>query len=253
MTFLSHILNSERETRPFRLLSLVLVSATLYFRADEIALAPALIWIVAFFVYTLILAYVLPWLTSRLRLTDLTTLIVSLSMIDAVVVTAMVHFTGGITTITVILIPLFIMYQPHTSGMVSATLFALLYTGAAFLEEEVRGSIPLLIGQIGLFYLLSWLSGQLAKRILLDRQEKELLQDLIYQMGATHGIRLEAVHLLSNTASLQGAAKDESSMAQFIEDLREMRHVSAVRLARVVRPKAPQVGGITFTLTARLR
>jgi hypothetical protein len=72
-------------------------------------------------------------------------------------------------------------------------------------------------------------------------------------MGAIHGIRLETVQLLSNTTSLQGAAEDESSMAQFIEALRAMRHVSAVRLARVARPKAPQVGGITFTLTAKLR
>jgi hypothetical protein len=185
MTFLSHILNTEQETRAFRLLSLVLVSASLYFQADEIPLTPAsLIWIVAFFAYTLILTYALPWLTSRLRLTDLTTLVISLSMIDAVVVTAMVHFTGCITTITVILIPLFIMYHamylPHTSGMASATLFALLYTGAAFLEKEIQGSIPLLVGQVGLFYLSACLTGQLAKRILLDRQEKELLQDLIY-------------------------------------------------------------------------
>ena len=56
MLSIAHILHTERETRRFRLLCLLLAAVTLYFRLDEVSVTPAIASMVAFLVYTLVLA-----------------------------------------------------------------------------------------------------------------------------------------------------------------------------------------------------
>lgn len=259
MTTLTHILSTEQETRRFRLLSLVVVVATLNFRTDDISLVPALLWIAAFFFYTLLLGKALTRLTARTSAAELPYLIYGMIVVDTIAVTALVHFTGGIASITVILIPLFIMYHTtylgNRSGLVSAALFAVLYLFTAQLEGEVAGRAGLLIGQVGLFFLLAVFSSYLARRTLMEINEREVLQDLIFDAGLANGIHVEPMLVEDDVASFDGKAKDEESIEQFIERLQAMRRLSSVRLA-LTTSGATQEGEtniIPFTVSARLK
>ena len=259
MTTLTHILTTERDTRRFRLLSLVVVAATLNFRVGDISLGPALLWIAIFFVYTLLLGKALKRLTARTGAAELPYLIYGMIVVDSISVTALVHFTGGIASITVILIPLFIMY--HTtylskrSGLVSAAIFAVLYLFTAQLEGEVAGRAALLIGQVGLFFLLAVFSAYLGRRTLTEINEREVLQDLIFDAGLANGVHVEPMSVEDDIALFDGKAPDEESIEQFIERLQAMRRLTSVRLA-LTPPVATQEGEsniIPFSVSARLR
>lgn len=254
----AHILNTERETRRFRLLALMVATATLYFQQDEVALLPALLWAFAFFLYTLVLGPALSKLIPSLNATDLSFLVWSMVLVDAVLVVSLVHFSGGVATIAVVLIPLFIIYHAvyrgYSGALLSATLFALLYVGSAFLEGEIETDRPLWVSQVALFYVLATFSGYLAQR--LSREEgrgKDLLQELVVRAGAVHGVRLADVTFAGDTASVEGQAPEEASMQRFLESLRGVRGFSSVRLARVVRGVGDPGRAISFTVAARIK
>jgi hypothetical protein len=230
----------------------VVVAATLNFRSGDITLGPALLWIAAFFAYTLLRGKVLAKLTARTGPTELPYLIYGMIVVDSVAVTALVRFTGGIASITVILIPLFIMYHTtylaNRSGLVSAAIFAVLYLIAAQLEGEVAGRAGLLIGQVGLFFLLAFFSAYLARRTLTEINERELLQDLIFDAGLANGVHLEPMSVENDIASFEGKAKDEESIEQFIERLRAMR-----RLTTLGTTQEGETNIIPFSVSARLK
>ena len=234
---LAHVQDTERDTRRFRLLALVVISASLYFleQDDEVNLPPAAALLALFFAYTLLLGPILARLSSRLQPQNLPYLIYGMILVDAIGVTSLVHFTGGIANITVILIPLFVMYHTiylgNSSGMASTTLFSLLYVGAAFLEDE-QGNGALLVGQVGLFYLLAMFSAYLSKRTLQEVTEREMIQDLIFDAGAAHGIYLEAVTVAADVGSCVGRAPDEASLERFFASVQAMRRLASVRLSR---------------------
>ena len=170
MVSADHILDTERQTRRFRLLALVVATFTIFTVQREVALLPALIWAVLFLIYTLLLGPMLSRLARGSSVTDLVYLLLGLMLVDGGLVIALVHFTGGVTSITIILIPLFVMYHTaywgYRSALASATLFALLYVGEIILTgESVRPE--LLVSQVGLIYILAGLSGYLANRLIL--------------------------------------------------------------------------------------
>ena len=257
----SYFIDTERDTRRFRLLALVIVSTTIHFRVDELALGPAIGSVVAFFLYTFVLGPVLAKIMPRLGPRRRPSLIYLMAGADALAVISLVHFTGGITSITIILIPLFIIYHTiylgTSSGLASATLFSALYLAAAGIEKQIGGNVALLVGQVGLFFVLARLSAYLGKRSLVEAQERELLQDLIFDVGAASGVRLETVTLEGDVVSCVGAAGNDTSLERFLERVQEMRRLSSVRLSRgptsSVDPGAPPVRPIEFTLTARIR
>ena len=256
MSPVAHILNTERETRRFRLLALMVATATIFYQQDELALLPALIWTVVFFGYTLLLGPVISRLARDRSPTDLTYLILSMILIDAGLVTALVHFAGGITTIAFILIPLFVLYhasyQGYSSGVASATLFSILYVGSTMVEELGLAG-PVVVSQLVLFYLLAGLSGYMAKRLMAVEGQKEVLESLIVRASVAHGVRLDDVTLSDNGAALEGEAVDEAAMTRFLEALRAIPRLASVRLARVSDVESAQGRAIAFTVAARVR
>lgn len=255
-----HILNTERETRRFRLLSLVVVAATLYLRQEEVAIVGASAGLASFFAYNLLLGSILPWFVSHTRPRGIPYLIYAMAAVDGVAVTSLVHFTGGITSITVILIPLFVMYHTiylgRRSGIVSASFFSILYLIAAQIEHELAANTGTLVGQVGLFFLLAVFSGYLTRRVLVEAHERELLQDLILDAGAANGVHLEHMTIQGNLASFTGSAPNEAAMEQFLARLQAMRRLSSVRLDRLPSteaPRAPGEGSVVFSVAARIR
>ena len=255
-----HVLNTERDTRRFRLLALMLVTATVYLRQDELDLGPALGWSFFFFAYTLTLGFTFSKIISRWSSRDsLVYVVCALIILEALVVASLIHFAGGIASITIILIPLFIIY--HTiylgrfGGLLSATLFAFMYVGLAFLEEETEGRELFLVSQVVLFYFLAEFSTYLANRIIVEQGEKELLQQFIVDTGQTQGIRLYSFDVAAGTATFDGLAVDETALERFVESLRRMRGLSSIRLSRVSGDQGS--GGesrrITFTVAARFK
>jgi hypothetical protein len=260
MASLDHILTTERDTRRFRLLSLVVVAATLYFRQEDVALVGASVGLAFFFAYNLLLGPILPRFVSRIRPRGIPYLIYAMAAVDGVAVTILVHFTGGITSITVILIPLFVMYHTiylgRRSGIVSASFFSILYLIAARIENELAGNTGVLVGQVGLFFLLAVFSGYLTRRVLVEAQERDLLQDLILDAGAANGVHVEDMTIQGNMASFTGRALNEAAMEQFLARLQAMRRLSSVRLDRLPAPKGPGAtpeGAMAFSVAARVR
>jgi hypothetical protein len=236
----------------------MVATATLYFEQDEVVLLPALLWLVAFFLYTVILGSVLSKLISGLNAADLDYLVWSMVLIDAILVVSLVHFSGGVATMAVVLIPLFIIYHAiyrgYRSGLLSATLFSLLYVGSAFLEGEIVTDRPLWVSQVALFYVLAVFSGYLAQRLSQGQgRERDLLQELVVQAGVTHGVHVMGMTFADDTAAMEGQATDEATMQRFLESLRGVRGFSSVRLARVVRQEGDPRGAISFTVAARVK
>ncbi|MFQ5860360.1 MAG: PilN domain-containing protein [Dehalococcoidia bacterium] len=263
----AHIFSTEQETRRFRLLALVVVASTVFFRQQEfedISLLPTVIVVVLFAIYTLGLG---PLVLSRIasRFTQgasLVYLTLSMVAVDAVAVTLLVHYAGGavgINNFAFILIPLFIMYHTiylgYTSGLFSATLFSVLYVGTAWREGNVEGAGALLASQVALFYLLALFSSYLARKAMEARAEKDLLREFIIGESEAHGVRLQSVTYVGNTISLTGEAIDPLAMESYMEALDKMGSFAFVRLAATSRgeQQEPAAGATPFTIVARLK
>ena len=259
MASVSHILSTERETRLFRLLALVVATIWMYFQQEEVDIAPTAGLILFFFAYTLSLGPLLRGVVTQLSQRLVLYVVLFMVLVDLLVVSFLVHFSGGVNSITVILIPLFIMYHAiylnYLSGLLSATLFSALYVSMAFWSQQVEGNGVLLAGQLSLFYLLAIFSSHLALKIRLDRAERELLQEFVASAGREQGIDLEELSFDDGTVSVAGEAADEATMERFLDALRRMRKLSAVNLIRVGEAERGKAAGktLSFTLRARVR
>ena len=256
MVSAGHILDTERQSRRFRLLAVVVATFTIFTVQREVALLPALIWAFLFFFYTLLMGPLLSRLVQGLSATDLVFLLLGLMVIDGGLVIALVHFTGGVSSITIILIPLFVIYHTtywgYRGGLASATLFAILYYGETILAGE---SIHpgLLVGQVALIYLLAGLTGYLARRLPRAQAQGEVLRGRIAIVGTAHGVEVADVTIAGNTASLAGHAPDEPALARFVDALREMPELASVHLEQSIDAAASPGSRAPFVIAVRVR
>jgi hypothetical protein len=251
-----HVLDTERQSRRYRLLAVVLATFTIFTVQREVALLPALIWAFLFLFYTLLMGPLLSRLVRGLSTNDLVYLLLGLMMVDGGLVIALVHFTGGVTSITIILIPLFVIYHTtywgYRSGLASATLFAILYFGETILAGE---SIHpgLMLGQVALIYLLAMLSAHLASRLARAQAQRELLRGRISAVGTAHGVEVDEVTISGNTASLAALAVDESAVARFVDALREMPELASARLEQTAEAGASPGSLASFAVAVKVR
>ena len=257
MLSIAHILHTERETRRFRLLCLLLAAVTLYFRLDEVSVTPAIASMVAFLVYTLVLAVAFRKVVPRLGIPmALTGFIAGMALADGVFVGAFVYYTGGITAITVILVPLFIIYHTiylgYTSGFVSGIILSSIYLGTALWGSNVQVFVPGIMGQIGLFLLLPVLGGYLAKGMMRAEQSRQGLRTLVRKIAEEHGVTLSPVVIRGSQMFLIGDAPTEAAFARLMEEVQGLPTVLAVRLGQTGTKTNAEGESIRFMLSAKL-
>lgn len=252
----AHIVSTERGTRNFRLLALAVVTITLYFRQEEASIAAATGLVLFFFAYTFSLGYLLPRVARYLGEGGIFSLMVGMAVVDAFTVVSLVYFSGGIDSVSFILIPLFVIYHAiylgYRSALFSATLFALLYVSTVYLENEVTGNEWLLLGQVLLFYLLAIFSGHMATRMVSGEESgRELLLAFIGDVAQGHGIKLGELTITSGMLSVEGQAAAAGAMERFIDALRSARQLSGVQLTSVVADG--QGRAVSFNVRGKLR
>ncbi|MBI4322149.1 MAG: winged helix-turn-helix domain-containing protein [Chloroflexi bacterium] len=168
-------IRTERDTRKFRLLALLLVVAGVYFERQEVALWPAialaglyLLHLVVFF------SVIVRWVPPRL--------------LPYGMLWADVGFVGGtlylfgVDSAFFVFFPIVVFYYAlslgYVGGFVASTLFAFAYIGVAFGHRADLLLGRLLPVQIPLFYLIALFGGYLGqqrKRAQSERQELVLL------------------------------------------------------------------------------
>jgi hypothetical protein len=164
MLSVAHVLDTERETRRFRLLAVLVAGVTLAGQGALTAPTAGLVWILRFLVYAMALSLLLPrLLVSRAAYQAdgapaLTALILLMALLDRVGVMGLVYSSGGIGATAVILMPLFIIYHTfylgYRSGLFSVAVFTLLFGGATLWGGEVHGQLLSLVGLGLLFFFL---------------------------------------------------------------------------------------------------
>lgn len=194
-----HILNTEQDTLRFRLLALVIAAVSLYFSEEDtgnINLLPASALSIVYLVYTILLGRViLSRISPGLALGQRSVYLVSaLILIDTLAVTTMLYLVGGPENMSLILIPLFIVYHSiylgYFSGLISATFFSLFFVVFALLWGKTDFLSSYITLQIPLFYLLAIASGYISERRLKDRWEKDELEHLLLLQGKDRGIEM---------------------------------------------------------------
>ncbi len=186
VTSLDNIIRTERETLKFRLLALAVVVAGLYYKKDDISLAPALGLYMGYLAYTLALDQVA---LKRIRTPFV---VYGMIAVDALAITWGLYLAGGVQSALVILIPLLVVYYSfyfgYTSSIAAATVFSLLYGALILLTEGDRPIAPIVGVQVPFFYLLAIFGGYLSKRRIEERREKEELQEFIRMESRARGL-----------------------------------------------------------------
>ena len=257
MFSLSHILHTERETRRFRLLSVVLVSVTLYFRQEEVNLSLALGGAFVFLLYTMALGPIFSRLAPKLTaLRPMMGLVAAMALVDGISVAFLVHFVGGINSVVVILIPLFIIYHTiylgYTSGLISVVLFSGLYLGLAFWEEEAQGIELGAISPVLLFYLLPILSVALITRVMAATQTQEALHKIFQDQGASLGVEVKSLKLSGLRVSLKGKVSSDEVLVKYVASLQKVPRVASLRLSSVQERRNGAVN-LSFEIGVRLK
>ncbi len=259
-----HILSTEKGTRGFRLLALVMVSIIILFREEEVNLVPASILVVSFIIYTLFLGQALSKIPTDIHQRAVLVYILTMTAVDIALVLTLVHFAGGVENFALLLVPLFILYHTtyagYTSGLFSATFAAVSYVLLAQFEDAAEGNEARLLGQVVLFYLLAGLGGYMANRAavepqLMEPQLREMLQDLIVATGQAHGVAVDSPVVDSKSCYLSGEAASQGAVMRYTDALRKIPQLSSVDLARTgVAEKGKSVGmTIAFTIRAQIK
>ena len=124
---------------------------------------------------------------------------------------------------------------------------------AAQIEAEA-GNIALLVGQLGLFFILALFSASLARRTSGAAGEGGLLQNRIVDTGWASGVSLENISIEEDIAFIEGRAANEQSIEQFVQQLGEMRGLASVHvLSSSEEPGGDgEASAIRFTVSGHL-
>ena len=231
---LADVLKAETETRRFRLLALVLALSSMYFRDEDIAVIPPVVAALLFIGYTLalgpLLARLAPWLAER---STLVIFVLAVVAVDAAAVMVLVRLTGGVGSITVILVPLFIIYHcsyvGYSSGLLSATLFSALYLGFAFGEGATEGLGAAQVGQVALFYLVTVFSNYYIRRMFQAQRSNDALQAVILSAGNLPGLRFSSVDYSEGVVVLHCLATDRQVIDKFMGALHQTGRFATLR------------------------
>jgi hypothetical protein len=218
-----HAISTERETLVFRLLALVIATATLYFWQEdttEIPLGPAVGVAATYLAYSLLLGRaILPWVVPRLTLgLSISHLVGAIVLVDAASLSSLMYVVGGPKSVALLLLPLFIIYHSiylgYFSGLLSATFFSLFYVSFAYVWDEIEFMTSYIAVQVPFFYLLAIFGGHLAERRLNEQLRRDELsppprRDQIeatpapYDDAATEGLDCGAILQEITTACSQ--------------------------------------------------
>lgn len=259
MVDVAHVLHTERETRSFRLLAALLAAVTLFVRIEEIPPAPALPSLLLFLVYTMALSVLLPRVVPRVGSPRaLTALVLGMALVDGVSVMGIVYFIGGLQAITVILMPLFIIYHTiylgYSSGIFSVIVFSLLYVGTGFWGADVRGYLPGLLGQVALLLLLPVLSAVFIRSMMLTEARQQGLRKRLMEQAGVHNINIATGSWMVSSGQLlmAGVAPNDGSLGRFLEVVSKTPSIRSFRVTTAT-PADPGAEGIAFSVAARIR
>ncbi|MBI2304221.1 MAG: winged helix-turn-helix domain-containing protein [Chloroflexi bacterium] len=199
------ILKTESETLKFRLATLLVASAALLWFQREVALLPAVTLVFVYLAYLLALRYyILPRFASPYT-------VIGMVIVDAVMLSTAMFITGGVVSPLFILFPVFIIYYSiylgYVSSLAAATAFSLGY-GILIIVQGAENLVGGLVAiQVPLFYFLAVFSGYLAQKRFREREEKEVLQQILRVENRARGL-LEAAKSISRTLELSTVVED---------------------------------------------
>jgi DNA-binding winged helix-turn-helix (wHTH) protein len=177
MTRLELLRATERETLKFRLLVLLVVSASVLLQLREVPILPIVALVGAYLGYSAALRTVLiP------RSHDYRRLLGVMLAVDAATVLATIHLIGADTP-AIILLPIGVVYFGLYQGYVSALLMALAVSfglvGIAALSERIREMADVIAIHVPSSFLLALLIGYLAEARARENEERRSYQQVI--------------------------------------------------------------------------
>ncbi|MDO8688673.1 MAG: winged helix-turn-helix domain-containing protein [Dehalococcoidia bacterium] len=189
------ILRTERETRKFRLLALLILAAAVYLQHYTLSLGPVLTICVPYLAYLTLLH------STLLRRLPTEWLPYTMLVVDTGFVSGAVYVFGvesAFFAFFPILIIYYAFYMGYVGSFVAATLAAFAYIGLAYLQQADAVLGRLLPVQIPLFYLIALFCGYISQRRLHEHRE---LQELAMLLQAERGAR-SMLDLTGDVASM---------------------------------------------------
>lgn len=176
MTILELLPQTERDTLKFRLLALLVVSVTVFFRVSDIRILPVVALISAYLAWSALLRLVLiPRLTSY-------GLLSGMLLVDSATLLAAIYFIG-LNTPVVMLLPITVVYYGlylgYAGGLLMATTSSIGFVAIAFALGRIVETASIIAIQVPSSFLLALLVGYLAQTRLRESEERRSQQQLI--------------------------------------------------------------------------
>ena len=209
------VLQTERETRKFRLLALPFVSLGIFYRQETVSLLPATILAAGYLVYLL-------WVPRMLRAGGHANLVYALVAVDGLAIAAGFVFAGSIENPLIGLVALSILYYSlffgYVSGIIAASYFTVLYVAVAVYLGAAEQAGEVLAIQAPLFFSLALLGGYLTRKRFREEQERAELQEMLRMEVRARGL-LEAVQDIAGGKVLEDTveiiARDAPTILNF--------------------------------------
>ncbi|MBI4235814.1 MAG: winged helix-turn-helix domain-containing protein [Chloroflexi bacterium] len=196
MALVNLLPQTERETLKFRLLVLLVVSVTVFFRVREVPVLPLVGLVAAYLAYSALLRLVLiPRFTSAW-------LLAAMLLVDASTLLAAIYLVGVSTPVIMLLtiaVVYYALYLGYTGGLVMATLVSFGFVALVYATGRLAEMANIIAIQVPSTFLLALLVGYLAQARLREGEERRTYQQLV--QAETQGRRL-----LELAGSLAGGA-----------------------------------------------
>ncbi|MBI2862951.1 MAG: winged helix-turn-helix domain-containing protein, partial [Chloroflexi bacterium] len=229
------ILRTERETRKFRLLALLLLAAGVYFQRKEIDIWPALGLSLFYLVYLSFLLFTLIRFLPA-RILPYLMLVVDTGFAGGTL--ALFGVESAFFVFFPVLIIYYAIYLGYSGSFLSATLVSFAYIGIAYMQGANTGLLGRLLPmQIPLFYLIAVFSGYVAQRRLREQTERH---ELALLLQAERGARSMADLSVDLTAALD-PDQLQRKMVQMAVSAAECTHGAIVLLDDSAGGLAPPV------------
>jgi|GEM_PF-1243173 len=218
---LNYLRETERETRKFRLLALTVVMILFYLQrgptTEDMGLVVSLLGLALGY-----LAYALALATVFLPRVRTPSIVYGLVTVDVLTLGGAFLLAGTVQTALIALVPVLVLYYSvffgYASALFASSLVSIVYVGlAVFFNLPVTGSLdkvsldPVIPVQVMSFFFLSLLSGYLGRKRIVERKEREELQEVLRVQNRARGL-LEVANALSSSQALdeilEGLVKD---------------------------------------------
>ncbi|MBI2935536.1 MAG: winged helix-turn-helix transcriptional regulator [Chloroflexi bacterium] len=193
-----YLLQVERDTLKFRLLALLGIAVSIYFRKDVIPAGATTALIVGYLAYTVLLDRVL--LPRFQKLPQLPVLGVMLLADTGTVLAAL--YVIGFDTPVFIFLPMIIVYYSLYMGYVGSIIAATVVSLGYSLLTTTVGPEPALLNvvsiQLPFFFVVAIMTGYLSRQRLQEREEKRALQQFVEAETHARGVVDLTATLLKN-------------------------------------------------------